>query len=222
MGLLSVKRFFSNSLGDKFLVTSHQFNQGDCIIYSLHSQCLLASQEIENDFVKVAWRIDFNYGEVLLNCDSEEGIIYVYSLDSQRRKFDVVSKILLSTFFDNLTPEEIGLTEFKVAPGKALIVLACQHYVLIIDPFTGSIVQEFQSKCLSFVKDIEINWCSNEIIILHKEALYEKHFIEVFPFQGECADSLFNLSLKSVLLNYSVNDLATMNLPKAIKNHFIA
>eukprot|EP00111_Clytia_hemisphaerica_P023189 TCONS_00068217-protein len=202
-----------NISGDKILL----FSDNGVIIYSLKLQSVIARQDIANIVANFEWSRDITKGEILVNFAKGQNNITVYTINHQEEKLTTLTSINYSDFI----PNENFCKLAEVTSGTSFIVLAARS-VYLIDPFTGQVVQRIIPYFVSFdcfVKHVTLNWCSNEVVVFYSED-DNKIFGQVFKLKTRLVERLLHSALKVVLLNYSINDLIQMNLPKSIKDNF--
>ena len=213
--LTSIRCILFNVTGDKILIKS---NRGYCLVLCLETQSVISCFEMDDDH-KLIWAFDFKNDDILISFDKDWGIVYVYSIDHENKFLNELSVIEFSTLFGKLKHEELYYIKLKVSPGNGMLVLGFKQCIYLVDPFTGldvckldSVIKQWSDGGLYTVQDIQINWCSNEIIVLHRETSEGKLFVEAFHMNTGRLESLLESSLKTVLLNYSMTDLKKINL----------
>ena len=205
-----------NVSGDKILL----FSDTGVIVYSLHTRSVIARENFEGIALNFEWSYDLQRGEILVNfakgSTQEQDKIYVYTINSKEKTLTLITSFDFSDFI----PPERENEHTGVTSGTFFIILAFRS-VYLIDPFNGQLVQKITPNSLinCFVKNVKLNWCSNEILIFYNEN--ENQFCgQVFKLKTKNVESLLHSALKVALLNYSINDLVQMNLPKSIKDCF--
>ena len=202
-----------NVNGDKVLM----FSRNRVIVYSLHTQSVIARKNLEEMNQNFQWSHDFSKGEILVNFARGHKKINVFTINYQDKTLNSLTTFSYSSFI----PHQRYCKHYQVLSGTSLIVLAIRD-VYLIDPFTGHLVQKITPDFVSsdfLVRNVTLNWCSNEIVVFYNENKNQFHG-QVFKLKTNHPESLLHSALKVTLLNYSINDLLQMNLPTLIKDRF--
>uniref|UniRef100_A0A7M5WSF8 Uncharacterized protein n=1 Tax=Clytia hemisphaerica TaxID=252671 RepID=A0A7M5WSF8_9CNID len=219
IGVVKVDPVVFNMSGDKIaMLTKNGF-----LVYSLVNQSVIAKHSLKDfEFHEIEWSYDLEKGEILVDFDYTANEICVFGFNSIEKTSKLLNTIHISTFVEELSEFEAWNSGIKISTGTSFIIFGDED-VYLVDPFTGQLVQKItppKDWDNVFVDFFCLNWFSSEILILYqgeKESFYGK----VCKLKTGCVESLLQSAIKIVLLNYSVNDLIGMNLPKTVKRYFI-
>eukprot|EP00111_Clytia_hemisphaerica_P008842 TCONS_00025839-protein len=217
LGHMFIRHVSFNVIEDKVLMLSDT----SYLIYSIRNQQLIASQDVYF-FTSIYWSHDMRNGEFLIYLDMLQDSIFMYTINYNNKSLTKMRTVIQVSDFLGIVPrEEFSNVLVRVSSGTSLVMLGYKN-VFLIDPFTGVLVQRLKSSGADnscFVKEIKLNWCSNEVIVFYTNSKQEC-FGNVFHLNIRHVDTLFYLSLKVLLLNHSIDSLLEMNLPKSIKTYF--
>jgi len=193
------------------------------VVYSLHTQSVIAKHYIKEMYLPFEWAHDLKHGEILIHFAEERTKINVHTINYLEKTLSLITKVNVSDFIPKHLSFDFRCQQpyHRVTSGTSLLILA-RRDVYLIDPFTGHLLQKIicdVSRPNISVINVQLNWCSNEVVVFYS-GVDNKFFGQVFKLKTRFVEPLLHSALKVVLLNYSINDLVQLNLPKSIKDNF--